>query len=418
MGLLSGVVFGVLRMLLALHPYAALHWPTRKIAAGGALIVAAGYLALSGGNVATQRAFVMAAVALCAIMLGRRAISLRSVAMAATIVLVLRPEALMGPGFQMSFAATTALVAVFGWIRGSPLAGGPAWLKPITAVVVSSAVAGIATAPIGAAHFNAISQYGLIANLSSVPLMGVLVIPAALFALVLSPFGLEGIGLWFMGLGLKWTLWVAQTVAGWDGSRLYVHGPGGWVLPLLAGGFLVLVLWQGRLKWTGLAMMGASALIWQATPRPTILIADTGAIVGVMTDRGRALSKPKGAGFIARNWLENDGDASAQDQAARRWKGAQQQAGGAQILHVSGKRAAAKLTGCNGADVIVASAPLSWAKNRTSPERNTINGCRIYDPAKLEHTGAVALYLLDGVWHEKTARQSVGARLWTHWPDP
>jgi len=84
------------------------------MAAAGALIAASGYLLLSGGNVATERAFIMVAVALGALIIGRRALTLRAVAIAATIVLVLRPEALTGPGFQMSFAATTGLVAVFG----------------------------------------------------------------------------------------------------------------------------------------------------------------------------------------------------------------------------------------------------------------------------------------------------------------
>ncbi len=174
MGLLTAVVFGGLRMLLVAVPQAALRWPTKSIAACGALIAASGYLALSGGNVATERAFVMVAVALGALMIGRRAISLRAVAVAAIIVLTLRPEALMGPGFQMSFAATTALVAVFGWMRGVEFTYIPKWLRPVVAVFVSSAVAGVATAPIAAAHFNAIAHYGLIANLMSVPLMGVL----------------------------------------------------------------------------------------------------------------------------------------------------------------------------------------------------------------------------------------------------
>jgi len=165
-----------------------LRLPARSIAAVGALIAAAFYLALSGGNIAPQRAFIMVAVALVAVMLGRRAISLRSVAIAATIVLILRPEVLMGPGFQMSFAATTALVAVFGFIRDGNIPMGPSWFKPVSAVFISSAVAGIATAPIGAAHFNAIAQFGLIANPASVPLMGVLVIPAAVLAAVLAPF--------------------------------------------------------------------------------------------------------------------------------------------------------------------------------------------------------------------------------------
>ena len=121
MGLLTAVVLGALRLMLAAHPVTALRWPTKAIAACGALLAATGYLALSGGNVATERAFIMVAVALGALMIGRRAISLRAVAVAATLVLLLRPEALMGPGFQMSFAATTALVAVFGWMRRQQL---------------------------------------------------------------------------------------------------------------------------------------------------------------------------------------------------------------------------------------------------------------------------------------------------------
>ena len=113
MGLLSGFVFGLLRLGFALVPFIALRWPTRKLAAAGALIAGAIYLALSGGNVATERAFVMVAVALVAVLMDRRALTLRAVAIAALIVLTLRPEAMLGPGFQMSFAATTALVAVF-----------------------------------------------------------------------------------------------------------------------------------------------------------------------------------------------------------------------------------------------------------------------------------------------------------------
>ena len=153
-----------------------------------ALLLAAGYLALSGGNVATERAFVMVAVVL-AVMLDRRAFSLRAVAVAAVVLLVLRPEALLGPGFQMSFAATTALVAVFGWLRDRPGALGPRWLRPVSALVISSAVAGAATAPVAAAHFNQIAHFGLIANLLSVPLMGVVVMPAALAAAALMPLG-------------------------------------------------------------------------------------------------------------------------------------------------------------------------------------------------------------------------------------
>ena len=169
MGLLAGFVFAAFRVGFSLIPAVGLRVPAKKISALGALAVAAVYLGLSGGNVATERAFVMAAVALVAVMADRRVLSLRAVAVAAVIVLVLRPEALLGPGFQMSFAATTALVAVFGWLRDARVPLGPKWLRPVVAVVVSSAVAGAATAPVAAAHFNQFAHYGLVANLLSVP---------------------------------------------------------------------------------------------------------------------------------------------------------------------------------------------------------------------------------------------------------
>ncbi|MGJ8615785.1 MAG: ComEC/Rec2 family competence protein [Sulfitobacter sp.] len=400
MGLVTAVVFGALRLLLVAFPFVALRWPTKGIAACGALIAATGYLALSGGNVATERAFVMVAVALGALMIGRRAISLRAVAVAAIIVLCLRPEALMGPGFQMSFAATTALVAVFGWLRGVEMAFIPRWLRPVMAVFVSSAVAGIATAPIAAAHFNAIAHYGLIANLLSVPLMGVLVIPAALAALVLAPFGLEWVGLWAMGLGLRWILGVAHEVASLDGARGFVPGPGVWVLPLLSLGFLFVILWQGRLRWGGVAAMAMAFVLWHGGKRPGVLIADNGTLVGVMTPAGRALSKEKAAGFVARNWLENDGDGVFQDQAAARWsKGA--------VVHLSGKRALAAFEGCSMGQIVVTSVP--------APDLINL-GCDVFDPVRLKQTGSVALDGDEKGWQMTTARDLAGERPWTNWP--
>lgn len=402
MGLMSGVVFAALRLTFALVPPLVLRIPARSIAAAGALGAAAGYLALSGGNVATQRAFVMVAVALFALMIGRRAISLRGVAIAATIVLMLRPEALMGPGFQMSFAATTALVAVFGWMRDRQLAFGPKWLRPVIAVFISSAVAGVATAPIAAAHFNTIAQYGLLANLSSVPLMGVLVIPAAVAAAVLAPLGLEAIGLWVMSLGVQWILSVADFVANLPDARAYVVGPDGWVLPLLALGFLTVVLWRGYLRWGGVLAMAASFVLWSGTERPDILVSDTGTLVGVLTPQGRALSKPRGAGFVARNWLENDGDGDDQFTAAARWEQ------GAAIIHLSGKRAAAKFEGCAKGQIIVSSVPFS---------QDGV-ACKVHDPDSLRHTGALSFtFGPDGPVIRQTARAVAGERLWTHWPD-
>ncbi|MEX0312045.1 MAG: ComEC/Rec2 family competence protein [Tateyamaria sp.] len=402
MGLLSGFVFGALRLGFALVPYVALHWPARKLAAVGALFAAAIYLGLSGGNVATERAFVMVAVALCAILVNRRAISLRAVTMAALIVLTLRPEALMGPGFQMSFAATTALVAVFGWIRDMEWKLGPKWLQPVLGVVISSAVAGLATAPIGAAHFNTMAHYGLIANLASVPLMGMLVIPAAVLALLLTPFGLEAVGLWLMGIGLRWILWVADTVSGLDGAQGFVAGPHALVLPLIALGMLFVILWQGRARFAGLPFVLLGLGLWQVNARPAILVADTGGLVGRLTEEGRALSREKGAGFVARNWLENDGEGIDQAEAAARWNRAQD----FKITHLSGKRAAASFSGCSKGELVVSNTEL------TAPYPSP---CLILTPSVLRKTGAVALFEKGGTLHLKTARDIAGDRMWSGW---
>ncbi len=403
MGLLAGFVFAALRFSLALIPPLALRLPLRKIAALGALIAAAGYLALSGGNVATERAFVMVAVALGAVLIDRRAFSLRAVAMAALIVLALRPEALLSPGFQMSFAATTGLVAVFGWLRAIPPDALPRLLRPIGAVVLSSTVAGAATAPFAAAHFNMLSHYGLLANLLSVPLMGLVVIPAAVLALVLAPLGLEAVGLRIMGAALNWILGVAHWVSGLPGALGHVISPGPWVLPLLSLGLLWLMLWQGRARLIGLLPVLAAFWLWSGAERPAVLVAPDGGLVGVMTDAGRALSKPRGGGFVAGIWLENDGDGADQALAAGRWPGQTGrprflQVGAAKIVHIVGKRAARRFETCKADQLVIASVSLS------AP-----GPCTVYDSDRLRDTGALAL--VDG--RILRAADLTGDRLWS-----
>lgn len=412
MGLLSAFVFGLLRAALVLIPHTALHWPTRSIAAIGALTVAAIYLALSGGNVATERAFIMVAVALTALLLSRRAISLRAVAIAAIIVLILRPEALLSPGFQMSFAATTGLVAVFGWMRDHQIKVGPGWAQGAIAVVISSAVAGLATAPVGAAHFNAMASYGLIANLASVPLMGILVIPAAVIAALLAPLGLDPLALEVMGWGLRWILAVAAWTADLPGAQRFVPGPQPFVLPLLAFGILFTLLWQGRLRFAGLGLAALSLGLWQMAERPVLLIADTGGLVGVLTEEGRALSRARGAGFVARNWLENDGDGAAQDGAAERWRAVDaparwtgMAAKDLDVMHATGKRAAAAPPDCSAGRILVSNADLD------------VRGpCLVFDAERLRQTGAVAVLHKGAEMQIVTARAVTGERLWTGRP--
>jgi len=393
MGMLTGFVFALVRGGLALVPSVSMRLPSKKIAALVALLVASLYLAMSGGAIATERAYVMVVVALVAILFDRRAISLRAVAVAAIIILVRTPEALLSPGFQMSFAATTALVAVFSALRDLEWRVGPKWLRPILATVLSSAVAGLATAPIGAATFNQVSQMGLIANVLSVPVMGIVVVPGGVLAALLAPFGADWIGFEIMGFGLDWIMSVSDWVAGFKYAVRMIPQPDRPVLPLLVLGALWAAFWRGRLRFAGVGSVLVAGVLWLQTERPYILISDNGGLVGVMTDEGRALSKSRGSGFIASVWLENDGNAATQEDANILWKD--------QILHVTGKKTVENLTDCAGQDLLVVNAepPLDLP-------------CTVISPAYLRQTGSISISKTGEI---RTTRQVHGARMWHPW---
>ncbi len=415
MGLLTAVVFGAVRGGLALIPPLALRLPIRKLAALAALPAAAFYLALSGGNVATERAFVMVAVMLGAVLADRRAISLRSVAIAALVLLAWQPEALLSPGFQMSFAATVALVAVFALLRDAPRPEGrrrhrtPAWARWLRDLVLCSLVAGLATAPIAAAQFHRIAEYGLLANLLSVPLMGAVVMPAAVAAAALWPLGLEAPALWLMEAGARWILGVAHWTAGFGGAVRPVAAPPGWVMPTMALGALWLALWPGGARLAGLGPMAVAALAWGQAPRPELLIAQDGALVGLMGPEGRALSRGSGAGFAARAWLAADGDGADQAAAAAR-SGFRPVEGGVaadgpdgRIVHLWGRRAEAAVTvHCTASATVVLAA--RWRGPAPGP-------CQLIDLGALEASGARARFA-GRIWI--TSGEAAGARPWTN----
>ncbi len=323
MGLLTGFVFLLVRHGLSLWPRLALRVPVKKIGAVAALAAGLAYLFLSGGNVATQRAFIMVAVVLFAVLLDRPAFSLRAVALAALLVLLMRPESLGEAGFQMSFAATTALVGVFEALR---TARWWRWLKdrlprrllPVLTLLLTSLTAGAATAPFAAYHFNQISNFGLLANLLSVPLMGLVIMPAAVLALLLDIFGLGGWAFWAMGKGIGWILAVAGYFSGIGNAVTMVPSGPPAVLLLMALSGCLLFLLSGRARLSGAALFVAAIALWANSTRPPVLVNRNAALIGVMTPDGRALNKATAYGFAAGIWLENDGDPASQRAAFNR----------------------------------------------------------------------------------------------------
>ena len=409
MAFLTGFVFLLIRTGVALIPPLALRVNAKKLAAVVAFGVALFYLLLSGANVATERAFLMVCVMLGAVLLDRRALTLRSVAMAGTVLLLWQPESLLEPGFQLSFAATAVLIAGFGVLdHGIARQRLPRWLLPVYMLVLSSVLAGLATAPFAAAHFNRFTDYGLVANLLTVPVMSVLMGAGAVAAL-LAPLGLAAPALWVMELAARWILFVAHWIAGLDGSVTAIPTPGPWVLPLITFAGVWAMLWRGRLRLVALVPLVAGLALWMAVERPALLIAGDGKLVGVIGPGGRALSRGRGGGFAAESWLENDGDLAAQVDAARRPgmtgpRAARRFAlGGIDGAVLSGEGADAELARlCPQVALIVLDGPAALPKP---------GPCQVIDRALLDQTGALAGWESEGALVLMPTRNT--QRAWT-----
>jgi competence protein ComEC len=320
MALVAGSAFWLIRALLALSASLALTRPIKKWAAAGGLAVAAFYLGISGGGVATDRSFIMLAIMLLAVMIDRRALTLRNVALAALIVQVLMPETVLSASFQMSFAATVALVSAYEVIaaRSDRLAlladktGFGIWRRiwsSASGLAMTSLIAGLATTPFAAFHFQRMAPLSLFANLAAMPAVGLLVMPAALFSVILMPFGLEIVPLTVMDWGLDWMMLVARKAAEWSEGVGGVRAAPVAALALFSGGFLWLTLWRERWRLAGIVPIALAVPLAISAPRPDILVAESGAAMAVRESDGRLhIARGKDASFEVENWLRADAD--------------------------------------------------------------------------------------------------------------
>ncbi|MEL6112282.1 MAG: ComEC/Rec2 family competence protein, partial [Pseudomonadota bacterium] len=329
MGLATGLVFFGLRFALACIPRLALHWPTKKLAAIGALVSGFSYLVISGGAVSARRAFIMTFIVLIAVLLDRKALSLRNVMIAATVVLVTSPEALLHPGFQMSFAAVTALVAVYeGYssrrrhrdatgltdrVRAGPppSTGKQSVLRRLGAYVlgigVTDTIAATATMPFALFHFQRTALYSLPANLVSMPIMGLWIMPAILIAIALMPLGLDGMFWRLSAQGITAIIFVGQSVSHWPGAVSMIPAqPGAWLVVTTIGGCLLLLL-RAPWRFAGLLAIPLLASLLMVTRPPALVIADDGlnsAIITADPARRVGVFNRQRSRFAVSNWLE------------------------------------------------------------------------------------------------------------------
>ncbi|HET9716366.1 MAG TPA: ComEC/Rec2 family competence protein [Pseudolabrys sp.] len=328
MAVVAGIVFFVFRAIFAFIPTLTDGHPIKKWAAFSALVAATFYLLLSGAEVATQRSFIMVAIVLIGVILNRPTLTFRTLAVAALAVMVLSPQAVVHPSFQMSFAATLALVAMY---QNGPLWGAgdrddsigvrvALWgVREVIGLVAASLVAGLATTPYAAYHFHRLAPYGVLANLLAMPIVSAVVMPMGILGVATMPFGFDAVFWKIMAEGIEWMNGVALWVTSLPGAigRMHAFGTG----PLLLGtaGLLIVCMLRTPLRWSGTIIILAATCWALLTPMPDVLIAPDGSTVAFRGSDGRlTLLHGDRDDFVLKEWLAADADPRKPDDPALR----------------------------------------------------------------------------------------------------
>lgn len=291
--------------LLALSPRLALRWPLPVIAAGAGALAGIAYTVLSGAEVPTVRSCVAALVVLLGLVLGREAMTLRLVATGALVVLLFRPEALVGPSFQLSFAAVAAIVALHDYPamreRFGPRDEGRlrALARSLGSLLLTGLVVELTLAPIGLYHFHKSGLYGAFANIVAIPLSTFVIMPAEALALLLDLVGAGAPAWWVAGQALGLLLWIARSVAALPGSVAALPSmPLGAFLLMVAGG-LWLLLWRTQVRWAGAVPIAAGAVWALLTPAPDLLVTGDGRHLALRDARGGLrLLRPRAGDYV------------------------------------------------------------------------------------------------------------------------
>nr|WP_224764286.1 ComEC/Rec2 family competence protein [Brevundimonas aurantiaca] len=314
MAIVGGFVFFAVRLGVAAWPWLALRVPGKKVAAAAGLTAVGVYLVISGAPPPAERAAITASIAFAAILLDRQAVTMHGLAVAAFAVLAIQPEAIVTPGFQMSFAATAALVALVEiWPKRTREISAPwpivavqrfgGWL---TAAVAASVVAGLATGPFAMQHFNRTAMYGLLANLATAPVADFVLMPALALGAALEPVGLGGPFLAVAGWGVDLALAIGGWTAGLPGAVRTVASAPDPVLPVAFLGVLFVCLWQGRLRWLGLPL-AAAVLVCPRAPTPDVWIGDGGTNAAFRRQKEAIVVRPGVREFAADLWSRRRG---------------------------------------------------------------------------------------------------------------
>lgn len=419
-GLIGGFIFFAVRLGLATWERAVLYWPIKKWAAVVAFFGCLAYLLISGMTLPTQRAFLMLSLVLLAVLIDRSAISMNLVAWAAAAILLLAPESLMSVSFQMSFAAVTALVAFYEAITARNFARGERRrrtarvVRYLGAVLATTLIASLATAPFAVFHFNRLALLGVLANLVAVPLAALWIMPLALISFVLMPFGLEQWPLAAMGWGIEAVLAVARSVQALPGSITLIPAVPVWTMGVITFGSLWLCLWRKAWRYGGVVPVLIGLAGWTYANPPDLFVSADSRMAGLRTPAGELVMPFGGRGFVAETWRRRSGlDATMKgpkpsDVVGLRCDsiGCLYRKEGRTIALV--KESAALLDDCPTADILVSRSPV---KRRRCPGPQIL-----IDRFDLWRNGPHAIFLGADRIEVKSVGAAAGRRPWQIYP--
>ena len=305
-GIVMGLAFGAARFVLTRHERVTLHWPVKPISAAVALLAGAAYAALTGAHLPILRSLAMASLVTLGVMVGRRSVSLRGLALAAGIILLFNPEDVLGVSFQMSFSAVLALIAGYAAVqhRLSLLheSHGRTALH-IAGLAYTSLLAGGASMPFAAFQFQQVQPYWIPANLLAVPLTALWILPLGLASLALMPFHLAALALVPMGWGIQVMLWITSFIGSWPAAMLRIRPmPDGAIL-LIAAGLIWLCIWRSSARFAGLALMLAGGLVYAAARAPDVLVSPDARLIAIReAPTVFLIRQPKASGYTLGQW--------------------------------------------------------------------------------------------------------------------
>ena len=312
MSMLAGLMFFLIRFVLALVPSVALRIDTKKVAAVFAIVLSFIYLLISGQAIPAQRAFIMTFVVLLGVLFNRRAISMQTICLAGFIVLVLSPQVLISASFQMSFAAVMGLVAFYektsnAISRFLNVGALHRYLRIVVlyilGVVISDFIASLMTLPFAVYHFNMVAVYTTLGNFLAGPIIGLIIMPMVLLSMLFMPFGFDTIFLKALGFGINLVNQITEYVSSLPNSALQVPSMPHWGLMLIVLGGLWLMLWQAKWRYFGIIGIVLGIMSIATVKTPDIIIGPYAKAVAFKNEAGELeIVSSRSGRFIKNVW--------------------------------------------------------------------------------------------------------------------